>query len=282
MIGAAVAILAWIRWRDGGETVALYESSAFVALTVINALMIAIVIVGREADFGLAATSPGEAPDLPLDPDPRHRRGDPRHRRRAQPPPRAAATPPSILVDRRRRSVLVAGRRHAVRARGEPAAGAGRRGVRPERAARARRLSPCSTADRAPPGRDLRRLHRRRDPPSPAVRPVRARVRRVPVRGARRGRLQPAALRARPGRRFGDRDLDRRAAARLLRDPGDGHPGRDRWRLRGSASRQRRAQAVCARWTPRTRRWPNGRGSRARSTTASPRTCGTPSSSRAG
>ena len=27
MIGAAVAILAWIRWRDTGESVALYESA---------------------------------------------------------------------------------------------------------------------------------------------------------------------------------------------------------------------------------------------------------------
>ncbi len=62
MIGAAVAILAWIRWRDGGETVALYESSAFVALTTINTLMVAIVIVGREGDFGLAASQPGAAP----------------------------------------------------------------------------------------------------------------------------------------------------------------------------------------------------------------------------
>jgi hypothetical protein len=51
-IGAGVAVLAWIRWRDSGEPVALYESSAFVALTVINVLMISIVIVGREADSG--------------------------------------------------------------------------------------------------------------------------------------------------------------------------------------------------------------------------------------
>ena len=62
MIGVAVAILAWIRWRDTGETVALYESSAFVALTTINALMVGIVILGREADFGLAASQPGPAP----------------------------------------------------------------------------------------------------------------------------------------------------------------------------------------------------------------------------
>ena len=58
MVGAAVAILAWIRWRDTGESVALYESSAFVALTAVNALMIGIVIAGREASFGLAAISP--------------------------------------------------------------------------------------------------------------------------------------------------------------------------------------------------------------------------------
>jgi signal transduction histidine kinase len=62
IVGAAVAILAWIRWRDTGESVALYESSAFVALTVINALTIGIVVVGVEADFGLAADQPGEAP----------------------------------------------------------------------------------------------------------------------------------------------------------------------------------------------------------------------------
>ena len=62
IVGAAVAILAWIRWRETGESVALYESSAFVALTVVNALMIAIVIAGAEEEFGLAASQPGEAP----------------------------------------------------------------------------------------------------------------------------------------------------------------------------------------------------------------------------
>ena len=61
-IGAGVAVLAWIRWRDTGESVALYVSSAFVALTTINVLMIAIVIGGREAEFGLAADRPGAAP----------------------------------------------------------------------------------------------------------------------------------------------------------------------------------------------------------------------------
>ena len=62
MIGAAVAILAWIRWRDTGETVALYECSAFVALTVVNVMMIGIVFIGKESAFGLDASQPGEAP----------------------------------------------------------------------------------------------------------------------------------------------------------------------------------------------------------------------------
>ena len=62
IIGIGVAILAWIRWTETGEPVALYESSAFVALTVVNALMITLVVAGAEDDFGLAADQPGEAP----------------------------------------------------------------------------------------------------------------------------------------------------------------------------------------------------------------------------
>ena len=73
MIGAAVAILAWIRWRDTGESVALYESSAFVALTAINVLMIGIVILGKESAFGLDATPAWCGADLRLDDHPRRR-----------------------------------------------------------------------------------------------------------------------------------------------------------------------------------------------------------------
>ncbi len=62
IVGAAVAILAWIRWRETAEPVALYESSAFVALSVVNALMIGIVLAGRELEFGLSAEAPGDAP----------------------------------------------------------------------------------------------------------------------------------------------------------------------------------------------------------------------------
>jgi signal transduction histidine kinase len=62
LIGAGVAVLAWVRWRDTGEPVALYVGSAFVALTTINAFMIGILFAGREAEFGLSPARPGEAP----------------------------------------------------------------------------------------------------------------------------------------------------------------------------------------------------------------------------
>src|SRR5215218_4208468 len=62
LVGAAVGILAWVRWRETGEPVALYESGAFVALTLTNMLMIGAVILGTEREFGLSPDMPGEAP----------------------------------------------------------------------------------------------------------------------------------------------------------------------------------------------------------------------------
>jgi signal transduction histidine kinase len=62
VVGAAVAILAWSRWRASLEPVWIYQSSAFVTLTMANALLIGIVVTGREAAYGLSATSPGAAP----------------------------------------------------------------------------------------------------------------------------------------------------------------------------------------------------------------------------
>ena len=84
-IGAGVAVLAWVRWRDTGESVALYESSAFLALTVINVLMIGLVIVGREAEFGLAADRPGAAPIYVWTITRAAAAAPPGHRSRAQP-----------------------------------------------------------------------------------------------------------------------------------------------------------------------------------------------------
>ena len=84
-IGAGVAALAWVRWRDTGESVALYESSAFLALTVINVLMIGLVIVGREAEFGLGGRQSRGSADLRLDDHPGGRCDPPGHRCRPQP-----------------------------------------------------------------------------------------------------------------------------------------------------------------------------------------------------
>ena len=137
MIGAAVAILAWIRWRDTGESVALYESSAFVALTAINTLMIGIVILGKECAFGLDAIQPGVAPIyvwtitrgavaviLVI--------GAARSLRREAPPLPAAG--PRDRAGGHPRAV----RDHAVRAGGDPAAGPGSGGLRPHQRPRPR------------------------------------------------------------------------------------------------------------------------------------------------
>jgi signal transduction histidine kinase len=62
LVGSAVAVLAWARWRDTGEPEALYVCSAFIALTLINGLVIGIVFAGRDADFGLSPGRPGDAP----------------------------------------------------------------------------------------------------------------------------------------------------------------------------------------------------------------------------
>jgi signal transduction histidine kinase len=62
LIGAAVAILAWVRFRDTGEPSALYVCAAFVALTAVNALLILLVVAGRDEEFGLSPSQPGEAP----------------------------------------------------------------------------------------------------------------------------------------------------------------------------------------------------------------------------
>ena len=121
------------------------RARAFVALTVINVLMIAFVIAGAEDEFGLAADQPGEAPIylwtitraavaalLVI--------GAARSLRREAPPLPATflVLAPAVVL------VLVGD--HAVRPRGVPAAGPGSRGLRPERAAG---RSPCPSASTA-------------------------------------------------------------------------------------------------------------------------------------
>ena len=62
LVGGAVAILAWVRWRETGGAGALYESAAFVVLTVTNAVMLGLVLIGRGDLFGLDPDGPTATP----------------------------------------------------------------------------------------------------------------------------------------------------------------------------------------------------------------------------
>ena len=62
LVGGTVAILAWVRWRETGRSVSLYQASAFTALSVTNALMVGLVLTGRGGSFGLDLASPASAP----------------------------------------------------------------------------------------------------------------------------------------------------------------------------------------------------------------------------
>jgi signal transduction histidine kinase len=61
LVAGAVAILAWVRWRETGGVGALYESAAFVVLTLTNAVTLGLVLVGRGDLFGMTEGQPGAA-----------------------------------------------------------------------------------------------------------------------------------------------------------------------------------------------------------------------------
>jgi signal transduction histidine kinase len=62
LVAGAVSILAWVRWRETGGVGALYESAAFVVLTITNAVTLGLVLIGRGDLFGLDPSEPGAAP----------------------------------------------------------------------------------------------------------------------------------------------------------------------------------------------------------------------------
>ena len=61
LVAAAVAILGWVRYREGGDEAALWRASALLVLGTINALMATVTILGVEAGFGLSLEQPGAA-----------------------------------------------------------------------------------------------------------------------------------------------------------------------------------------------------------------------------
>lgn len=62
LAAAAVAILAWFHYREGGDTAALVRGSAFLVLTAISGLMAIVSAAGIGRAFGLAIDAPGQLP----------------------------------------------------------------------------------------------------------------------------------------------------------------------------------------------------------------------------
>jgi signal transduction histidine kinase len=62
LVALAVAILGWIHFREGNDPSALLRASAFLVLAVLNALLIAVMVLGFDAAFGLSLNAPGQLP----------------------------------------------------------------------------------------------------------------------------------------------------------------------------------------------------------------------------
>jgi signal transduction histidine kinase len=62
LAAAAVAILAWFHYREGGDSAALVRGSAFLVLTAANGLMTIVSAAGIGRAFGLAIDMPGQLP----------------------------------------------------------------------------------------------------------------------------------------------------------------------------------------------------------------------------
>ena len=62
LVAVAVAILGWVRFREGGDEAALWRASALLVLGTINGLMAAATIFGVGGGFGLSLEQPGQLP----------------------------------------------------------------------------------------------------------------------------------------------------------------------------------------------------------------------------
>ena len=61
-VTASVAALAWIRYRQRDEPVALYQAAAFLVLGITNAMTVLLTVSGLDAHTGAALSAPGQAP----------------------------------------------------------------------------------------------------------------------------------------------------------------------------------------------------------------------------
>ena len=62
VVTLAVALLGWVRFRERGEPMALFQAAAFLVLAIANAINVILIVAGLEARAGLALTAPGQAP----------------------------------------------------------------------------------------------------------------------------------------------------------------------------------------------------------------------------
>lgn len=58
----AVAALAWVRFRQNGEPMALFQVAAFLGLALANILNVGLQVSGLDAPAGMALAEPGQAP----------------------------------------------------------------------------------------------------------------------------------------------------------------------------------------------------------------------------
>jgi signal transduction histidine kinase len=62
VVALSVAALCWVRYRQRRETVALYQTAAFLVLGIANTTMVVLTVTGLDARVGVSLAEPGQAP----------------------------------------------------------------------------------------------------------------------------------------------------------------------------------------------------------------------------
>jgi signal transduction histidine kinase len=62
VVTLAVAVLGWVRFRQRGEPVALFQAAAFLVLTIANGVPVMLVTTGLDVQAGMGLASPSQAP----------------------------------------------------------------------------------------------------------------------------------------------------------------------------------------------------------------------------
>ncbi len=62
LVTLSVSVLGWIRFRERGEPVALFQAAAFLVLGIANGVSLVLVTSGLDGQAGMALSAPGQAP----------------------------------------------------------------------------------------------------------------------------------------------------------------------------------------------------------------------------